>query len=156
MSDYVDELIEMLVKDGEVAREDIEPCTPEEIAEIEKVFAVKLPETYKMFLAKMGRYAGDFFCSTSFFYPEILDIRESSKELIKVRHSPFRLKKVHFVFINHQGAQFMFFDTTAGDDPPIYDFKMADITYRQVNDSFSNWLRLRVEEHIMLVKSINS
>lgn len=156
MRDYTNELIDELINAGIASQDSIEPCTLEEIAEIEKFYSISLPEAYKQFLLKMGCKAGTLLQGTHFYYPFLKKVRGYAESLLNRWDDPFTLSKTDFVFLDHQGKQFMYFDTTAGDDPPIKYYKEAGYKPEQVNDSFSDWLKSRVKEAIYIQEQINA
>lgn len=156
MKDYTDELIGALIDGGIASKDSIEPCTPEQISEIEQSFSVSLPATYKMFLSSMGLRAGTFMRGTDFYYRHLPKLRKYAEELLQEWDCSFSLSKTDFVFLCHQGNQFMCFDTTSGDDPPIYHYIESQNAPQKVNDSFSNWLKCRVEGQISLQEHIRA
>lgn len=156
MKDYTDDLIDELIKADIASKETIEPCTPDEVAEIEKLYSVTLPEAYKQFLLKMGHGAGSFMEGTDLFYPYLPKLREYAENLLDRWDNPFALSKTDFVFLDHQGNQFMYFDTAAGNDPPIYHYKEAQYKSEQVSPSFSDWLQCRAKEEIYLQEQISA
>jgi len=156
MKDYIDELIEKLIAGGVATPDAIKPCTPEQIAEIEKLYSIKLPSAYRQFLLKMGAKGGRFLRGTDFYFGWLPELRGFAEELMSEWDCDFALSQTDFVFLVHQGNQFMYFDTTAGDDPPIYYYKQAEYKSQKVNDSFSNWLLCRVDEAIAMEEKIRS
>ena len=150
MADYIDELINRLIDVGIATSDAIEPCTPEQIANIEKSNSISLPKSYKIFLSKMGSKAGTFMRGTDFYYRHLPKLRGCAEELLKEWDCSFTLSETDFVFLCHQGSQFMYFDTATGDDPPIYHYKEAQYEPQKVNDSFSNWLQCRVNEAVKI------
>lgn len=154
MKDYIDKLVSRLIEGDLAAAETIVPCTADEIASIERQYAVVLPASYKLFLSKMGRGAGTFLEGSDFFYEWLPELREMALGSMSRWDIDFSLSKTDFVFLNH-GGQFMFFDTAAGDDPPIYHYKPSEHVAKKVSESFSIWLGLRVDEEIELQSSIN-
>jgi hypothetical protein len=96
-----------------------EPCTNDEINEIEEYYKLSLPKTYVEFLRTMGKGAGSFMRGSSCFYKDILTLKEWSCELLK--EDNFQpLTGEDFVFWMHQGYQFVFFKINAGDNPPVF------------------------------------
>lgn len=122
-------------------------CWDFQIRKMEKYFDIKFPPMYRDFLKLMGRGAGKFLACENAFYPELFANREALEFHLKDVKSDFVLKKSHFVFLNHAGYIFGFFDTEEGDDPPTYGFD-EDEKLVKVTESFSSGLIFLLEETI--------
>jgi hypothetical protein len=150
MNDYTNQLLNRLKDAGIADTDSIKACSQQEISELENVFSLTLPVSYKCFLLSMGKGAGKFMRGTDCFYRYLFKLRPQAERLLSKSKGDFALSDSHFVFLGHQGYQFMFFDTTAGNDPPIFHFVEFDKAPKKVNDSFSEWLKCRVEEALNL------
>lgn len=53
----------------------------------------------------------------------------------------FALRPTHYVFGMHQGYEALFFDSTASDDPPVYQFVQGQGPPEIVWPSFTAYLR---------------
>ena len=115
-------------------------CTDEEIASIEASAGVKLPATYRAFLAKMGRSAGTFLQGTDFLFPDLLTLKAQAQRLLRESKAPVGLDAADFVFAVHQGYTFVFFKCGTDDDPPVFVFEEGDTSFRPGAESFSAWL----------------
>ena len=135
------ELIEEMVKSELASPDEIIGCSDAEVQGIESTFELKLPSRYTQFLKKMGKCAGWLLEGSDAFYPEILTCRDTAEQLLAEEKSTFLLSKSRFVFLQHQGYQFLFFDTTCGEDPPVFRYLEGDKIPTKVADSFSEWLR---------------
>ena len=137
MHDFVQHLQDLGLVDTD--RYPARGCNQEQITEIENKFQITLPQIYKDYLAAIGQKSGDFLRGSDFWYPELLTLREDAEILLQEDNSPFKLPDKAFVFGMHQGYQFFYFDTLAGDDPPVYHY-MEGEAVKKVNDHYSEFL----------------
>ncbi len=111
----VKELAALLEKKGQK----LNSLNSNELSKIEKLNNKQLPSTYKSFLEKMGKGAGQFMEGSSVFYDEIFELHERAVKLIEENN--FRsLPSDAFVFWMHQGYQMAFFTIGESDNPIIY------------------------------------
>jgi hypothetical protein len=94
-------------------------CTAAEVQEVGARAGGPLPAVYRAFLERMGRSAGDFMRGSDFLYPTLLGLRAEAEAPLRERGCNWRLHEAAFVFMGHQGYQFLFFDRLAGDDPTV-------------------------------------
>ncbi len=140
--------VEKLVQAGVVERSQAAGCSLEEMAQIENDFGVTLPRSYKEFLRLLGRSSGDFLHGTTFNYPGVIQLREMAIELLESCGSEFSLAPSDFVFLGHQGYQFMFFDTAVSDDPPVIYYIDQESAPKQIFESFSAWFSVCADDEI--------
>lgn len=130
--------------------------TDEEIENLERALQVTLPLAYRLFLKRMGQDCGDFMLGSDFGGTEIsavIALQESARKLLA--ESNLRpLKPTEFVFLSHQGYQFLFFDAMSSEDPPVYYYLEGEASPRKVFDSFTAWLEQYAEDEIALAKQI--
>jgi hypothetical protein len=110
------------------------------VQEVEKQAGGPLPAVYRAFLERMGRSTGDFMRGSDFLYPTLLTVRDQAEALLRDCGGKWRLPETAFVFMSHQGYQFLFFDRLAGDDPPVHYYLDGDARPQEVFSSFSKWL----------------
>lgn len=128
-------------------------CSQSEIAAIETKFGLKLPASYKAFLQRMGKCAGWLLEGSDFYYPDLLECRKAAEDLL--RDDPaFELSGSDFVFLQHQGYQFLFFDTAGTADPAVFRFVEGDKQPLKVADSFSDWLATVVTQESKLNEKV--
>src|SRR5262249_52405627 len=120
MTDAVNDILDDLVARGVINASDLGGLSDKEIAKIEKTHGMPLPGAYRSFLARAGRSAGAFLAGTDLFVPRLYQLRHWTLELFIENRVFFALLPTHYVFGMHQGYEALFFDTTAGDDPPVY------------------------------------
>lgn len=143
-------LIEKMIEADLAEADEIVGCSDAEIAELEKKFQVQLPQSYKDFLSKMGKSAGWLLQGSDFYYPEVIKCRGSAERLLERDESEFRLSASSFVFLQHQGYQFFFFDTAEAAEPPVYRYIEGDEKPEKVGESFSTWLEKTVMQEAEL------
>jgi hypothetical protein len=138
-----------LRQSGLASASDICACTDEQIADLESRMHLALPYTYRSFLSSMGEGAGKFLVGTDWTLPQLSGLRAKAEELLKECDLESTvLPATAFVFAMHQGYQFLFFDTVAGNDPPVFLFVEGEHEPQRVFNSFSEWLLQCVNEEI--------
>jgi len=151
MKTLVDQAIAGLVSSGLVSKSELVGCSEAEIQAIEDAFTIRLPAAYRQFLALLGKCAGDFMRGTDFRYADHVDIfsqRKGAEELLIASGSSFHLMPTHFVFMSHQGYQFLFFDCDSTDDPAVWRYREGDADPEPVASRFSMWLRVCVIDEV--------
>lgn len=144
----IDEIVEGIIALGLAAPDEIEGCTPDEIEEVEKRFALRLPGIYRAYLARLGRREGEFLIGSDFGYPTILTLREAAEELLAENNATITLPANAFVFLMHQGYQFLFFHADGvNDDPPVYWYMELSNEFVEHAPSFSAQLRRTLEDY---------
>ena len=149
MSEFVDQLAQLVVASSLSTQRDIRGCSDAEIRELENHFEIRLPKVYKDFLKRMGKGAGLFMQGTDIFYEWLFGNREAMEDVLTLDKNPFSISKQVFVFSSHQGYIFHFFDTSAAqDDPPVYGYGEGELKPRLVNESLSDFLKTAIDEQI--------
>lgn len=118
--DWITKVADLLVAQGVATPETIHGCSAKEIEAVELDVGLPLPRTYREFLAKMGRGAGNFFVGTDLFYPDVLGVTDAAHELVAEDKAGLVLPKDAIAFMMHQGYQLMFVTADDGEDPPVY------------------------------------
>lgn len=144
----IDVVKNRLIALGVAKSEEIIGCSSEQIKALEEHFSVKLPKLYREFLSIMGIRAGSFYVGTQIFYDSLFVLKEAAQSLLKFNKVPFVLPKDAFVFLSHQGYQFMYFCTdTNEDDPAVYYYLEGEHNVVKYDDSFSDFLIKSVEDY---------
>ena len=120
-------------------------CSNKEIAKIEDLYGIELPQTYKDYLLAMGKSADDYMKGSSVFYDEIFDLKDGSSRLLQ--ENDFKsLPENAFVFWMHQGYQFAFFYLNEGDDPPVYFYYEGanDREFVRKEESLTDFLKKQI------------
>jgi hypothetical protein len=123
-------------------------CSDVDVREVESAAGGPLPWTYRQFLVRMGRSTGRFMQGTDVLFPAILRLRRGAEALLRECGQPFTLRAEDFVFSSHQGYQFLFFDRTAGDDPPVQYFLEGDPGPSEVFARFTSWLHQSISDEL--------
>lgn len=133
-----------LFKPGEVV-----PCTAEEVRELERRTGRALPQAYKEFLLWMGHGAGELWLGSHCFYRDLEPLGDWAAVMLKRSDPAQKLPEDAFVFLMHQGYQFMFFRTSEGDDPPVYYYKdePEQLSFSIREQHFSRFLLRAIESH---------
>jgi hypothetical protein len=152
---FIDSFAEKLYSSG--LSDDSAPliaCSQEEFSVIEDKLSVRLPCIYQAFLVKMGRSTADFLRGEEHCYPQLLTLTSDAQELLNESDTNFRLPPTAFVFWMSQGAQFAFFDTAEGDDPPVYHYREDDLEPIKRHDRFSQWLDYQLAGQLLLLERV--
>jgi hypothetical protein len=152
--DRTEQAIRLLIDSGLATGRDIKGCATLEIEQIESTYQIRLPPAYVSFMTRMGRGAGKFLEGSDFLFPAPLSLRAEAEALLTESDAKFSLKKTDFVYLAHQGYQFLYFGTDPLDDPPIYLYVEQE-TPKQVYDHFSEWLLACVDDEIAAFKAIH-
>jgi hypothetical protein len=147
-SDSISGAIDQLVSSGMVDREDLAGCTQEDLERIEAEAGVRLPASYKQLMSVAGRSAGRFLEGSDFLFPAVTGLKADAVRLLRECGTDWHLSPTEFVFVGHQGYQFLFFDCAKGDDPPVYLFVEGDEKPREVYSHFSAWFEECVLDEI--------
>lgn len=134
-----------LIDAGLASDHDFAGCSDDEVAHLERLFNVKLPDSFVNYLRVMGKRRDGFYAEASMSYP-FDDMRRIAEALLKdVDES---LSDTAFVFVERYGCAVLFFETTEGSDPPVYVCQEDDKPSSRVATSFSEWLTVAVDAHI--------
>jgi SMI1-KNR4 cell-wall len=136
-----------LIGAGNAAPEGCVGCSTSEIDRLERECGLALPAAYRFFLQEMGKNAGTFLRGTEWTFDTLPDLQQVGRRLLRERNSESLMPAPAFVFAAHQRYQFLYFDCTEGDDPPVYHCMEGAPNVPKVYDQFSQWvLRTVVEE----------
>jgi hypothetical protein len=106
MTNTMVQFAERLIATGVASADSIRPCTPAEVAEVSADHGLAcLPAQYDEFLRVMGRQAGDLLVGTDFFYPGILGLDASARELLQENGASHLLPAGAIVIGMHQGYE---------------------------------------------------
>jgi hypothetical protein len=156
MSTAVASTVQRLLSSGIADEGTVRGCSPEEIKKLEKETGLGLPERYREFLLTCGNGAGGFMVGSDWQYAKLFSLRKGAQSLLKRCKVDFDLPAGAFVFIMHQGYQFLYLDCANGDDPPVYLFIEGSDPFRRVYESFSSWFAGCVEDEIVALRKLQS
>lgn len=144
---YIERVVARLVDQG-VDPQEFQPCTEQEVQELERQLERRLPLAYREFLLTMGHSAGEVFHPDDCFYEDLPKIQRLAAILLKPTGAT--LPDDAFVFL-YAGYQFLFFRTSEGDDPPAYYYMEGDDLsngFQQQYQHYTDFLMLAIEEHV--------
>lgn len=146
----INEVINKLIDSGIAKPAEIRGCSEEEIDNLERQMAIKLPKVYREFLLRIGRQAGSFFEGTHLLLGQgLTGFKELLRKLLAENGNHMTLPTAAFVFLSHQDYQFNYFLLTDGDDPPVYFYVGAPEEYLEKKwNSFSEFLLDSAESQI--------
>jgi hypothetical protein len=119
------------------------PCTEAEVSALEQDVGTRLPAAYRAMLLLMGREPDPSFTGTDLSIRSLRELQPAARELLEENGRPFELPPGAFVFLSHQGYQFMYFVADgASDDPPVYHYLEGSRAPERRTERFSDWLVL--------------
>ncbi len=130
----------------------IKGCTAAEIKELEQRENIKFPAVYRAYLEVMGRQAGDFLRGEEHSYPDLLTLKEGAQEILADSEITYQLSPTDFVFWMSQGTQFAFFDTSVGDDPPVFHYREYTAAPTRRHDHLSQFLDYMLDAQLEMRK----
>lgn len=114
-----------------------------EIAQIEAMAGGHLPATYIQFLSRLGVSAGLFMHGSDFTCGQLPGINRIAREITSKVNVV--LPRTAFVFLMHQGYDFLYLDPAEGNDPEVWKFEDGG-TVRRLGMSFSAWFDLAASD----------
>ncbi|MFC2145831.1 SMI1/KNR4 family protein [Acidobacteriota bacterium] len=108
--------------------------SPQEIAELEQRFDVHFPESYRCFLARMGRSAGNLFDrnNVDVYYSELDRLNRLDREV--------GLPENSFVITDPMEEPFQYIICDSPDDSPVYQLSKSGKKSRQVFAGVVEWV----------------
>jgi hypothetical protein len=153
--DTVESAVMQLIAEGVASQDSVKGCNEAEIAEIEKMYGLKLPTIYRQFLKRMGKEAGSFLDGTNYLCSTLSSLRRQAETLLKECNAQLSLDKNDFIFAVHQGYQFLFFNAQTSADPAVFLYLEYENSFKQVYSHFSEWLFACVSDEIAAFKELN-
>ena len=126
-------------------------CSLDEIAQVEMELRATLPATYREFLLALGSSGGAFLQGSDFAWSQLARINREAREL--VRSAGARLPPSAFVFLMHQGYQFLFFAVSEGRDPQVLRFEEGG-SIQPVGMAFSEWFLSAADDEIRAWRNV--
>jgi hypothetical protein len=149
----VEKAIAQLTEAGLINPGVLKGCSPEEIGQVEAKFRLQLPAVYNEFLQRLGKAAGRFLVGSDYLFPAPLRLRDDTEALLRESSTRFKLDENDFVFMGHQGYQFLFFRVADSPDPPVC-LLLEGEEPKTVFRHFSEWLLSCVADEIEAFKSL--
>jgi hypothetical protein len=123
-------------------------CSPDEITRLEQKYAVRLPDSYALFLRLMGHRAGNLVGRAEFdlYYPDVLRLTEEERAFwAEVRaedpgEAVVELPADALIVCGRYGEQFQFIECSRPDDSPVFYFNHWEPGFRRVEGSVFGFL----------------
>lgn len=152
--DVVDMAIRSLLASGLATPDTLRGCDEAALHDLETALGYKLPLTYHQFMLACGASAGKFMQGSDFRIGEISPLSEYATRLL-TQNNLAALAADDFVFLGHQGYQFLWFHLGVWDDPPVYaSYVEGEVAPRQVAAYFSEWLIGAVTDEIVALHDL--
>ncbi len=108
-----------------------------EIQAVENWVGSALPQTYRAFLARMGRSQGRLFAGTDLPAPdEFPAFRARAEALLLESRSSLVLPTGAIVFLIHQGYTFAFLTVPSASDGPVHTYLEGEASFTEASPSF--------------------
>ena len=147
MNKAVDESVNELIKSGLVKKDALKGCNDSEINTLESTYKISLPKDYVYFLQLMGKDSATFLKGTDFLYEKLFKLKEHAIDLLKENNANYHLRENDFVFMSHQGYQFLFFKCNTN-DASIYYYEDGEEDVKEVYPNFEAWFKDTVKDEI--------
>lgn len=144
---FLDRVMARLVEQG-VNIQEFQPCTEQEVQELEQQLERRLPAAYREFLLIMGHGAGEIFHPDDCFYEDLPKMQRLANIMLKPYGAQLPDDAFVFLFADYQ---FFFFRTSEGDDPPAcYYMEGDDLSngFQQPYQHYTDFLMVAIEEHM--------
>ncbi len=138
---FMAELRRFMIDAGIATVDTICGCTDSEVAELERRLSIRFPAAMAECLRQMGRACGHLMDGDAFGIGAFNDAREVAVEITTEEGSPWRLPDHVIPFLQHQGYEFLFLHSNAGDDPPVWLYIETEPEPNEWAMSFTAWLR---------------
>lgn len=128
--------------------EDLQPCSGDDLAQIEKEIAHPLPRSYRSFLTAVGRGAGHFMSDLSVFFPDLLDNTETMRKIVGEYGEEF--PNDAFVVTHRYGDQMLYLLLNQPHDvePLIFRWSSEEPhQFTRVFDSLWEWIEEELVGH---------
>jgi hypothetical protein len=150
---YLDKARRLIEERSFPHAEDIHPCTPDELEELEGKLGRPLPGAVREFLLWCGHGLADLWSGNRCFeYEELIagaGLNEAHQVLVEDGHDASALDGPVLVFQFDENGQFSFVRLDEGDDPPVYGRNEGEPVRRE-SEHFSDLLKLIVDQEFGL------
>ena len=138
---FMTQLSRFLIDAGIATVDTIRGCTDSEVRELERQLSIQFPAAMAECLRQMGHACGDLLDGDVLGIGAFNDAREVAVEIAIEVDSPWRLPDHVIPFLQHQGYEFLFLYSNAGDDPPVWLYIETEPEPKEWAISFTAWLR---------------
>lgn len=140
-SAFMTDLCDFMVDAGIAAPDACRGCSDVEIEQLERKLSFRLPAAMSECLRRLGHACGQFMDGDAFGLSAFDEAHEVAQEITAKPDSPWRLPDQAIPFLQHHGYEFLFIQSNAGDDPPVWLYVETEPVAREVGASFTAWLR---------------
>lgn len=145
--EFFSNLLEKLERNGLIHKSGAKGCTMNDIHHIQKQFGIILPEYYKQFMLCLGQTSGSFLQGDDFHIDVVAEINLWVRQLLEESNEKYRLSSGDFVFLMHQGYEFVYFESGVGENPPVHQYVEGSGFHRNQWPSLSNFLTESAKNH---------
>ena len=110
------------------------------LQELEKRYDLTLPISYVNWFNGGGQKCQNL-VGTDVDYPRLSELQEWAQEILEEDKSSFVLPEKSFVFLMHQGYQFMYFICDGCEDPEVWYYLEGDLEPKIKWKCFSEYIR---------------
>ncbi|WP_169788022.1 SMI1/KNR4 family protein [Caldimonas brevitalea] len=121
--------------------------SPSEIDALEKQAQLKLPGSYREFLAQCGRSAGLYAQDSDFFFPTIEVLNAELAEMLEEEGIDVEIPPNAFVFAAYQGYQYLYFICDGTVDPAVYLVTDGGAAPSKISPTFTELVRRGMEDY---------
>ncbi len=149
----VEQFVTRMIATKVASPDEIRGCSPEELAVFERDYDLRLPESYRAFLARAGHSAGKLFAwdHVDAYYPAVMSMLDDSRRALdepsevddEDEESVLRtvsLPDKALVILGRLDEQFHFIVCEGGDDTPVFYFSEEGEPPKRSYDSVLDWL----------------
>jgi hypothetical protein len=154
-------LVERMEARAIASRTELEGCSEQEIAQLERRYSIKLPQSYRAFLRTMGHRSGRLFRYDHWAesYEYVLELTDEERKEAKQRgpEASRRLEEIlgpdGLIILGRLGEQFLFLRCMEGDDPAVHYFNNETWETCPAYSSVLEWLTSICEECVEAIAS---
>lgn len=148
MKSYEEKFSALISENEYIDKNELRGCDDDQIEDIEAKYQIKLPESYKYILKKIGLNAGGLIDTKefNFYFKDILKMTEgivSEREEIDAEEEGDPLivlpDKIFFI-LGRYDEQFHFIVANGGEDAQVYYYNFDKDSYEKDFDSVWDWV----------------
>jgi len=122
------------------------PCSNDEIDNVEQRAGLRLPAAYRAYLRIAGRQPPAALVGSDCTIRHLPYLRDAANQLLE-QGGQARLPQNAFVFLMHQGYQFMYFVADGqSDDPPVHYYLEGELRVVRNFERFSGFVATCVQD----------
>jgi hypothetical protein len=135
-----------LISTGKAREGDFIGCTEEEINLLKQAQEVEtLPQSYEIFLRSFGKSMGVFSAELELIFANLMGYKTYLKETVEENWTDLELRDNIFVFSDHLGYVFCFFDISDTPEQKVQSIIIGDKNERIMQEYFIDWFEEAVK-----------